>query len=194
MGCQLWCCGKVSLFRTRLSGEFLTYLDLKNVIIDNVLLIYAPNDDILDGIQRLYFLVDLEIMLFTYILAADNGTLIIPKYSCYYNVPLFGIQQSAHEFSSSTRMCPKKCVTPHSGSVAGRTNLSRSQQAANLQERLKGEGGSSPIRPGPHRVQRTDLSYFCGEVRNRCRPPATVQNDELQPKTSLVLLQNGTLI
>ncbi|GBL99477.1 hypothetical protein AVEN_120874-1 [Araneus ventricosus] len=34
-------------------------------------------------------------------------------------------------------MCPKKCVTPHSGSVADRTDLPRSQQAANLQERLK---------------------------------------------------------
>ncbi|GBM07505.1 hypothetical protein AVEN_100709-1 [Araneus ventricosus] len=63
-------------------------------------------------------------------------------------------------------MCPKKCVTPHSGSVADRTKLSRSQQATNLQERLKVEGGFSPIRPGPHRVQRTDLPYFCGEVRN----------------------------
>ncbi|GBO39454.1 hypothetical protein AVEN_206365-1, partial [Araneus ventricosus] len=58
-----------------------------------------------------------------YIIAADNGTLIIPKYSCYYNVPLFGIQPSAHEFSNSTRMCPKKCVTPHSGSVADRTDF-----------------------------------------------------------------------
>ncbi|GBM68005.1 hypothetical protein AVEN_102742-1 [Araneus ventricosus] len=65
-------------------------------------------------------------------------------------------------------MCPKKCVTPHTGSVADRTNLSRSQQATHLQERLKVEGGSSPIRPGPHRVQRTDLPYFCGEVRNKC--------------------------
>ncbi|GBL90785.1 hypothetical protein AVEN_215526-1 [Araneus ventricosus] len=32
-------------------------------------------------------------------------------------------------------MCPKKCVTPHSGSVADRTNLSRSQQATDLQEK-----------------------------------------------------------
>ncbi|GBL94780.1 hypothetical protein AVEN_202472-1 [Araneus ventricosus] len=66
-----------------------------------------------------------------YIIAADNGTLIIPKYTYYYNVPLFGIQQSAHEFlySSSTRMCPEKCVTSHSGSVAGRTNfLAHSKQ------------------------------------------------------------------
>ncbi|GBO17059.1 hypothetical protein AVEN_183056-1 [Araneus ventricosus] len=44
--------------------------------------------------------------------------------------------------------------------------LSRPQQEVNLQERLKVEEGSSPIRPGPHRVQRTDLSCFCGEVSN----------------------------
>ncbi|GBO14382.1 hypothetical protein AVEN_269125-1 [Araneus ventricosus] len=102
-----------------------------------------------------------------YILAADNGTSNIPKYSCYYIVPLFGIQPSALEFSSSTSMCPKKCVTPHSGSVADRTNLSRAHsKQLTGKKRLKVEGGSSPIRPGPHRVQRTDLPYFCGEVRN----------------------------
>ncbi|GBN03545.1 hypothetical protein AVEN_146664-1 [Araneus ventricosus] len=40
------------------------------------------------------------------------------------------------------------------------TELSSLKQEFNLQERLKVEGGSSPIRPGPHRVQWTDLSYF----------------------------------
>ncbi|GBN39376.1 hypothetical protein AVEN_107028-1 [Araneus ventricosus] len=61
-------------------------------------------------------------------------------------------------------MCPEKCVTPHRGSVAGRTDF---LAAARSQLARKVEGGSSPIRPGPHRVQWTDLSYFCGEVRNR---------------------------
>ncbi|GBM74847.1 hypothetical protein AVEN_81713-1 [Araneus ventricosus] len=69
-------------------------------------------------------------------------------------------------FTSAPENVPEKCVTPHSGSVADRTDFSRPQQEVNWQERLKAEGGSSPIRLGPHRVQRTDLSYFCGEVRN----------------------------
>ncbi|GBM62210.1 hypothetical protein AVEN_187187-1 [Araneus ventricosus] len=41
------------------------------------------------------------------------------------------MQQSVHEFLyfSSTRMCPEKCVTPHSESVAGRTDfLAHSKQ------------------------------------------------------------------
>ncbi|GBO11898.1 hypothetical protein AVEN_89913-1 [Araneus ventricosus] len=100
------------------------------------------------------------------ILAADNGTSNIPKYSYYYIVPLFGIQPSAVEFSSSTSMCPKKCATPHSGSVADRTDFLANSKKSTCKKRLKVEGGSSPIRPGPHRVQRTDLPYFCGEVRN----------------------------
>ncbi|GBM00779.1 hypothetical protein AVEN_44177-1 [Araneus ventricosus] len=63
-------------------------------------------------------------------------------------------------------MCPKKCVTPHSGSVADRTNFLAHSKQLTCKKRLKVEGGSSPIRPGSYRVQRTDLSYFCGEVRN----------------------------
>ncbi|GBL82234.1 hypothetical protein AVEN_252419-1 [Araneus ventricosus] len=63
-------------------------------------------------------------------------------------------------------MCPKKSVTPHSGSVAGRTNLSRSQQATHLQEKVKGRRRVLPHPARPHRVQRTDLPYFCGGVRN----------------------------
>ncbi|GBO08779.1 hypothetical protein AVEN_255748-1 [Araneus ventricosus] len=63
-------------------------------------------------------------------------------------------------------MCPKKCVTPHSGSVADRTDFLANSKKSTCKKRLKVEGGSSPIRPGPHRVQRTDLPYFCGEVRN----------------------------
>ncbi|GBM75608.1 hypothetical protein AVEN_101302-1 [Araneus ventricosus] len=61
-------------------------------------------------------------------------------------------------------MCPVKCVTPHSGSVVGRTDfLAHSKKSTSAR---KVEGGSSPIRPDPHRVQWNDLSYFCGEVRN----------------------------
>ncbi|GBN26503.1 hypothetical protein AVEN_169088-1 [Araneus ventricosus] len=83
-----------------------------------------------------------------YILAADNGTSNVPKYSCYYIVPLFGIQPSALVFSSSTSMCPENCVTPHSGSIADRTNLSRSQQATDLQEKVKGR---RRVLPHPNR-------------------------------------------
>ncbi|GBN54622.1 hypothetical protein AVEN_125992-1 [Araneus ventricosus] len=67
-------------------------------------------------------------------------------------------------------MCPKKCVTPHSGSVADRTNLSRSQQATHLQEKVKGRRRVLPHPARPHRVQRTDLPYFCGGVRNTYVP------------------------
>ncbi|GBM49845.1 hypothetical protein AVEN_191246-1 [Araneus ventricosus] len=63
-------------------------------------------------------------------------------------------------------MCPKKCVTPHSGSVADRTDFLANSKKSTCKKRLKVEGGSSPIRPGPHWVQRTDLPYFCGGVRN----------------------------
>ncbi|GBM93770.1 ELMO domain-containing protein 3, partial [Araneus ventricosus] len=64
-------------------------------------------------------------------------------------------------------MCPKKCVTSHSGSVADRTDFLANSKKATCKKRLKVEGRSSPIQSGTHRVQRTDLSYFCGEVRNR---------------------------
>ncbi|GBN91504.1 hypothetical protein AVEN_20825-1 [Araneus ventricosus] len=51
------------------------------------------------------------------------------------------MQQSAHEFSyfSSQRMCPEKCVTPHSGSLAGRPDfLAYSKKSACKKgERLK---------------------------------------------------------
>ncbi|GBL95699.1 hypothetical protein AVEN_657-1 [Araneus ventricosus] len=66
-------------------------------------------------------------------------------------------------------MCPKKCVTPHSGSVASRTDFLANSKKSTCKKRLKVEGRSSPIRPGPHSVHRTDLSYFCVEVRNNTR-------------------------
>ncbi|GBN81545.1 hypothetical protein AVEN_72368-1 [Araneus ventricosus] len=42
----------------------------------------------------------------------------------YYNAPLSSAFKSAHEFFTlAPKMCPEKCVTPHSGSVAGRNNI-----------------------------------------------------------------------
>ncbi|GBN42037.1 hypothetical protein AVEN_126135-1 [Araneus ventricosus] len=58
------------------------------------------------------------------------------------------------------------CDTSHWERVADRTDVLVNSKKSTCKKRLKVEGGSSPIRPGPHRVQRTDLPYFCGEVRN----------------------------
>ncbi|GBN71707.1 hypothetical protein AVEN_231691-1 [Araneus ventricosus] len=86
-------------------------------------------------------------------------------------------------------MCPKKCVTPHSGNVANRTDFLANSKKSTCKKRLKVEGGSSPIRPGPHRVQRTDLPYFCGEVRNRCKIfPGFEGNGLLKAKVLLMYL------
>ncbi|GBN96258.1 hypothetical protein AVEN_38665-1 [Araneus ventricosus] len=75
------------------------------------------------------------------------------------------MQQSAHEFFYfSSQKCVLKNVR-HLTVEASLVELTFSLTASSQLAR-KVEGGTYPVRPGPHRVQWTDLSYFCGEVRN----------------------------
>nr|GBN56323.1 hypothetical protein AVEN_238062-1 [Araneus ventricosus]GBN56342.1 hypothetical protein AVEN_113848-1 [Araneus ventricosus] len=69
-------------------------------------------------------------------------------------------------FHLRVQLCPEKWVTPYVGASLRELTFYLKERSRLTK---KVEGGSSPFRPGTHTVQWTDLSYFCGEVRNRSR-------------------------